>query len=159
MKVETLSQEEMMGLASKVLGDESGLQALARDVRAKAAVALREEKAAEADLERVKAKIVACKTSRANWDTFSTILGGLVEKWGIQDIAVLPSKERTQEDPDPAPTPQRMDPVTQARMDAEKNCMFRDQKTKKWCPTGLSKSQKKKSSIYCAKHHTLVNGG
>lgn len=158
MSIETLSKDEMLELASKVVGDELGLKTLLRDVRRKAESARRDEKVATDDLERIKARVAAAKVNTMNWESFEAILQGLVTKWGLDDVEVLPSKERTQDDPDPAPVAQKVAPETQERMQDGKLCMYKDQKTKKWCPTRLTGTQKKKASIYCAKHHAIVHG-
>jgi len=57
-----------------------------------------------------------------------------------------------------APAPQEMDPETRERMDDGKLCMYKDQKTKKWCPTRLAAAQKKKGSDFCSKHHAIIYG-
>jgi len=156
MTVAILSQGEMLELANKVVGDEAGLKSLIRDIKARVQQATREEKAAENDMERLKSVIVARKTDRTNWATFLGILEGLATRWGIDNVEVLPSKERTQEDPSPAPVPQKVDSESQLRMKEQEFCMYKDQKTKKWCPTKLTSSRKKRGLTYCPKHHTMV---
>jgi hypothetical protein len=51
-----------------------------------------------------------------------------------------------------------MPPEAQKRMDEKKLCMFKDQKSKKWCPTRLTAKRKNSGSIYCAKHEAIVTG-
>lgn len=158
MTVESVTKENMLEVASKVLGDESGLRRLVRDVANKVEVSKRDLKVAQSDLERAKTKLAKQEASLEHWQTFLTMLDGLAERWGVKDIATLPTQDRTQENPDPNPAPVTMEPEAKARMEEGKLCMFRSLRPKWWCPTKISSSQRKKGSIYCAKHHAIVHG-
>lgn len=148
----------MLALAGKVLSDEAGLKTLIRDVRAKLAAAAHTERAVEGELERLRSKLITVKAESKSWGTFLTILEGLLLKWGIQDVEVLPTKSHSQEAPGGAPAPQNVDPETKARLDEGKFCLFKAQETKKWCPISLTPKQKKAGFIYCTKHEEIVNG-
>ena len=147
--------DAQLKLAQKVLGSEEGIQTLLRDVRKRVEVASRDEEVAKQDVERAKAKLVMARTTHQNWEQFLGILDALADRWGVKDFAVLPTQVRSQANGgDPGVAPVVVDPETRERQEDGKLCMYRDQKTKKWCPTRLTRKRKE----YCAKHHALVYG-
>ena len=154
---EVLGEAEKLTLADKVLSDVDGLKTLIRDTEAKLAAAVRDEAAAEADLDRLKARIVASKTSKKHWEVFLAALRGLEVRWGIEKVMVLPTLPRGPEAPDGKPAPQEMDEETRLRMDGKKLCLFKDRGTKKWCPIPLGAKAKKSGGIFCTKHEEIAH--
>lgn len=158
MDVKLPQDGDLLSVAQKVLGDEGGIHRLIRDVKGKAAEAQRQIKVAESDLERAKNRLTIVRTEARSWQEFSGILEALAQTWGVDKMAVLPTRERTQESPDSEPAAQHIDPETKERMDEGKLCMFRFQKGKNWCPTKLTKKIRDAGGQYCAKHQRIVYG-
>lgn len=158
MGVELPQQGDMLKVAEKVLGQEGGIHRLLQDVRAKSQEAKRQVKVAESELERAKTRLVITQAEARSWDTFKSIIEGLAVSWGVDQMAVLPTRDRTQENPDQELAAQKIDPETKQRLEEGKFCMYRPQKTKKWCPTRLTKKIREAGGEYCSKHQRVVYG-